>query len=86
MQNEPNASQCWESCKFTLEEQKNFLENFLCDALKDKPTKILVWDHNKVNLWNVANTLLISHEKIVGLAVHSYQGTHTTNLSLTKEK
>lgn len=86
MQNEPNASQRWESCKFTLEEQKEFVMDYLCDSLKDKKTKILVWDHNKENLVDVANTLLIANEKIAGIAIHSYQGTHAKNIQLVRDK
>lgn len=85
IQNEPNASQRWESCKFTLEEQYSFLKDFLLNSLNGK-TKVLVWDHNKENLVFVADKLMMSHEKIAGIAFHSYQGVHEVNLKLVHEK
>jgi glucosylceramidase len=50
IQNEPMATQRWESCIFTAEEERNFLKNNLGptlakDGLGDK--KIVVWDHNR---------------------------------------
>ena len=50
IQNEPMATQKWESCIYTAEEERDFLKNFLGptlakDGLGDK--KIVVWDHNR---------------------------------------
>ncbi|MBC7643048.1 MAG: glycoside hydrolase family 30 protein [Flavobacterium sp.] len=50
IQNEPMATQKWESCIFTAEAERDFLKNFLGPTLKkdglgDK--KIVVWDHNR---------------------------------------
>lgn len=50
VQNEPMATQKWESCIFTAEEERDFLKNFLGptmenEGLSDK--KIIVWDHNR---------------------------------------
>jgi glucosylceramidase len=49
-QNEPMATQKWESCIYTAEEERDFLKNNLGptmerEGLKDK--KIIVWDHNR---------------------------------------
>lgn len=81
VQNEPNACQRWESCKYTLEELKE-LQDIVLEKLKN--TKILGWDHNKENLLEVADQLLLSN--ISGLAFHSYMGTHSTNLHLVSKK
>lgn len=50
VQNEPMATQRWESCLYTAEEERDFLKNHLGptmekEGLKDK--KIIVWDHNR---------------------------------------
>ena len=50
VQNEPMATQSWESCLYTAEEERDFIKNFLGptlhkDGLADK--KLIIWDHNR---------------------------------------
>jgi glucosylceramidase len=50
IQNEPMATQTWESCIYSAEDERDFLKNFLGpemakQGLSDK--KIIVWDHNR---------------------------------------
>jgi glucosylceramidase len=50
IQNEPMATQTWESCIYSAEDERDFLKNFLGptmekEGLSDK--KIIVWDHNR---------------------------------------
>ncbi len=50
IQNEPMATQTWESCIYSAEDERDFLKNYLGPimekaGLKDK--KIIVWDHNR---------------------------------------
>ncbi len=50
VQNEPMASQTWESCIYTPEAERDFLRDYLGptfekQGLKDK--KIIIWDHNR---------------------------------------
>lgn len=61
IQNEPMATQKWESCIFTAEEEANFLKNnlgptFEKEGLKDK--KIVIWDHNRDLIYQRASTTL----------------------------
>ncbi len=61
LQNEPMATQTWESCIYTAEEERDFLKNHLGpvmekEGLGDK--KIVVWDHNRDLIVNRANTIL----------------------------
>ena len=84
MQNEPMARQRWESCKFTILEQKEFIYNYLMDKLKD--TKILLWDHNKDNLFNIINELHIDNDVIAGVAFHYYTGHCFDELKKLREK
>jgi O-Glycosyl hydrolase len=60
IQNEPMATQRWESCIYTAEEERDFLKNHLGpvlekEGLSDK--KIVVWDHNRDLITHRANTI-----------------------------
>jgi glucosylceramidase len=59
IQNEPMATQRWESCLYKAEEEANFLKKdlgplFEKEGLKDK--KIIVWDHNRDLMYQRAQT------------------------------
>jgi glucosylceramidase len=59
VQNEPMATQRWESCIYTAEEEAAFLKNHLGpvmerEGLKDK--KIILWDHNRDLIYQRAQT------------------------------
>jgi glucosylceramidase len=61
IQNEPMATQTWESCVYTAEDERDFLKNYLGPTLEkaglgDK--KIIVWDHNRDLIYQQANTIL----------------------------
>ncbi|MGD0753800.1 MAG: glycoside hydrolase family 30 protein [Bacteroidales bacterium] len=50
IQNEPMATQKWESCIYTADDERDFLKNYLGPTIQkaglgDK--KIIVWDHNR---------------------------------------
>lgn len=50
IQNEPMATQTWESCIYTAEEERDFLKNFLGPTMEKEGLgnkKIIVWDHNR---------------------------------------
>ena len=50
VQNEPNATQTWDSCLFTGSEEQEYVCNYLRAALDQEghnDVKINVWDHNK---------------------------------------
>ncbi len=83
MQNEPFARQKWESCVFTLDEQKDFIYNYLIPKLND--TKLLLHDHNKDNLYNIYKNLYRDNSKIAGLAFHNYSGSYFDELKKIKE-
>ena len=87
IQNEPFASQNWESCKWTLEDQKTFINDYLLPAFKDNEinTKLLLWDHNKENMSEVVNKLYENQEQIAGVCFHWYSGHHFEQLSYIKE-
>lgn len=85
IQNEPFAKQRWESCYFTLDEQKEFIYNYLIPELKSSDCQILLWDHNKDNLIKVFKNLYMDNPLIGGVAYHWYTGTHEKNLSTVRK-
>lgn len=79
IQNEPMATQKWESCIYSGEEERDFLKNNLGPAmhkagLGDK--KIIGWDHNRDLLYQRAGTLLNDPESakyLWGIGFHWYE-------------
>jgi glucosylceramidase len=60
LQNEPMATQRWESCIYTAEEERDFLKNFLGPTMHKAGyagKKIIVWDHNRDLMVHRANVL-----------------------------
>ena len=83
MQNEPYATQKWESCTFSLEEQKKFIYEHLNNKLDG--VNILLHDHNKEDLYNVYKNLYIKDNNVKGICFHWYSGTHYNNLKLIRK-
>lgn len=88
IQNEPYAWQKWESCVYSLKEQKDFIKNYLLAKLNKSKldTKILLWDHNKDNVYENTKYLRIKDDRIAGVAFHNYAGSHFQNLALISQK
>jgi len=88
MQNEPFACQTWESCEWTIEEQKEFINDYLIPELSNHKleTKILLWDHNKEDLYRITKELYNNQEEVAGVCFHWYSGGHYEQLSLIHEK
>ena len=89
-QNEPNATQTWESCIFSSEEEIDFISNYLYPSFSNRNinTKILMWDHNKDKILNrVLEEENRNHNLggIEGFAFHWYTGDHFENLALLHE-
>jgi glucosylceramidase len=50
IQNEPMATQTWESCIYSANDERDFLKNFLGPTIQKSglgDKKIIVWDHNR---------------------------------------
>ncbi|MDP4244638.1 MAG: glycoside hydrolase family 30 protein [Bacteroidota bacterium] len=79
IQNEPMATQTWESCVYTADDERDFLKNYLGPTLQkgglgDK--KIIVWDHNRDLIYQQANTILSDPEAAKyawGVGFHWYE-------------
>ncbi len=79
IQNEPMATQRWESCIYTAEAERDFLKNYLGpvmqrEGLGDK--NIVVWDHNRDLITHRANTIFDDPEAAKyawGIGFHWYE-------------
>ena len=79
VQNEPMATQIWESCIFTAEAERDFLKKYLGptmdkQGLGDK--KIVVWDHNRDLMNQRANVIFDDPEASKyawGMGFHWYE-------------
>jgi glucosylceramidase len=60
VQNEPMATQRWDSCLYTAEEERDFVRDFLGPELEAAglgQVKIVIWDHNRDLMVERANTV-----------------------------
>lgn len=79
VQNEPMATQTWESCIYTAEEERDFLKNHLGPTLEREglgDKKIVVWDHNRDLIVHRADTILGDPEAakyVWGVGYHWYE-------------
>lgn len=85
VQNEPNATQRWDSCIYTAEEERDFVKNHLGEKMKSINAKIMFWDHNKERVIKRANIMLSDSESrkyVDGIAIHWYTGDHFEQLEM----
>jgi len=79
IQNEPMATQTWESCIYSAEEERDFLKRHLGPTLKREglgDKKIIAWDHNRDLIYQRASTLLADPEAakyVLGIGFHWYE-------------
>ncbi|NEW80255.1 MAG: glycosyl hydrolase [Gelidibacter sp.] len=79
VQNEPMATQTWESCIYTAEEERDFLKNYLGPTLEKEglgDKKIIVWDHNRDLMFQRASVILNDPEAskyVWGIGFHWYE-------------
>jgi len=85
VQNEPKATQPWDSCIYTAEEERDFVKNYLGEKLSRENVRILFWDHNKERVVERSRVMLDDAEAakyIYGVAMHWYSGDHFEQLSM----
>jgi len=79
IQNEPMATQTWESCIYTAEEERDFLKYYLGPTLEKEglgDKNIIIWDHNRDLLFERANVILSDPEAnkyVWGTGFHWYE-------------
>ena len=79
IQNEPMATQTWESCIFSAEDERDFLKNYLGPTIRNErlgDKKVIVWDHNRDLIYQRARTILtdpIAAQYAWGIGYHWYE-------------
>ena len=79
IQNEPMATQSWESCIYSAENERDFLKNFLGPTMKKEglgDKKIIAWDHNRDLVYQRASTILSDPKAarfVWGIGYHWYE-------------
>ena len=79
IQNEPMATQTWESCIYSAEDERDFLKNYLGPTMKREglgDTKIIAWDHNRDLIYQRASTILEdpkAAQYVWGIGFHWYE-------------
>jgi glucosylceramidase len=78
IQNEPQAVQRWDSCIYSVDQERNFVKNHLGPVLKNSSAKdvnILIWDHNRDIMVERVQPILSDPETakyVWGTAFHWY--------------
>ncbi len=92
VQNEPKAKQTWESCYFSPEDERDFIEKYLAPTLDSEglsDIKIIIWDHNKERVYDRAKRVFTSkavEDRVWAVGHHWYSGDHFDGLRLVHEK
>ena len=79
VQNEPMATQTWESCIFTAEDERDFVKLFLGPTMRRAglgDRKIIAWDHNRDLIYQRVSTILADREAaqyVWGIGYHWYE-------------
>lgn len=91
VQNEPAATQCWDSCLYSAEEERDFVRDHLGPALAEAGlghVKIVVWDHNRDSLVERASVVYAdaaAAKYIWGAGFHWYGEQHFEQVQLVHD-
>lgn len=91
VQNEPMATQVWESCVYTAEEEKNFVRDYLGPTLSKNGLdhiKIIIWDHNRGIMYQRAKVAYDdpeAYQYIWGTAFHWYTSETYDNVRMVHD-
>jgi glucosylceramidase len=91
VQNEPEASQTWDSCLYTGEEERDFVRDYLGPTLHRAglgDVKLIIWDHNRDRMYERAKIVLDDPDAaryVWGIGFHWYCGDHFDNVQLTHD-
>ncbi|MBC7455183.1 MAG: glycoside hydrolase family 30 protein [Massilia sp.] len=91
VQNEPGATQRWDSCIYTAEEERDFVRDYLGPALAEaklERIKIVVWDHNRDLMVERASVVYSDPEAakyVWGTGFHWYGEHHFDHVQLVHD-
>ena len=79
VQNEPMATQSWESCLYTADDERDFIKHFLGPTLAKAGMSgkhLIIWDHNRDLMYQRASTILedpAASKYVWGIGFHWYE-------------
>jgi glucosylceramidase len=79
VQNEPMATQTWESCIYSAEDERDFIKNYLGPTMHRAglaTRKIIAWDHNRDLIYQRVSTILAdpkAAQYVWGIGYHWYE-------------
>ena len=91
VQNEPEASQSWDSCLYSAEEERDFIRDYLGPTLRKEGLghlNLMIWDHNRDAIYERARVVYDDPQAaqyVWGAAFHWYVGDHFDNLIAVHE-
>lgn len=91
VQNEPMATQRWDSCVYSAEEERDFVRDYLGPALENSGLghiKIVIWDHNRDELLHRASVVYADPKAarfIWGAGFHWYMEDHFDHVQLAHD-
>ncbi len=91
VQNEPEATQTWDSCIYTAAEERDFVRDYLGPTLVKQGlsnVKIIIWDHNRDELFIRAKTVLDDPDAtkyVWGVGFHWYVADRFENVEMVHD-
>ncbi len=91
VQNEPAATQTWDSCVYTSEEERDFVRDYLGPTLRKEGLghiHIVCWDHNRSEAYDRAQKMfddVDASQYVYGIGIHWYMGDNYDNLKLIND-
>jgi glucosylceramidase len=91
VQNEPMATQTWESCVFSAAEERDFVKKYLGPELEKEglsSLKLMIWDHNRGLMYQRAKVVYddtVASKYVWGTGFHWYVGDHFDNVRLVHD-
>jgi glucosylceramidase len=86
VQNEPEATQTWDSCIYTAEEERDFVRDHLGPTLHSEglgDLKLIIWDHNRDRMYERAKVVYDDPQAaqyVWGTGFHWYMGDFFDNV------
>jgi len=91
VQNEPEATQRWDSCIYTAEEERDFVRDYLGPTLAQAGlghVRIVVWDHNRDHMVERASVVYsdpLAASYVWGTGFHWYGESHFDHVQLVHD-
>ena len=91
VQNEPEATQRWDSCRYTAEQERDFVRDHLGPALHAaglQHVRVVVWDHNRDAMVERASVIYGDPEAakyVWGTGFHWYMEDHFEHVQLVHD-